>query len=191
MAAGKWADQGAVITSGGGDPYNAIDPQPVTDDAGHLWLSFGSAWGGVYITQVDPSTFKPAGARTTIARDTSQGVENSLIVKHAYRGVTYYYLFLSKGSCCSGAASTYHIVVGRSTAITGPYVDDRGRSMLDDGSGLTLASSGSRYIAPGGESAVTDTLMAWHALDAQNGYEPVLFIAPLTWNASGWPEALW
>ena len=191
IAAGKWVDAGAVVTSSGSSAYNAIDPQPVTDYSGNLWLSFGSAWGGIYVTQVNASTFKPTGSSTNIARDTGQVVENSFIVKHAFNGTNYYYLFASKGSCCSGASSTYHIVVGRSTSITGPYVDSNGDSMMNAGSGLTVASSGSRYIAPGGESAIADTTMAWYALDSQNSYNPVLFITTLTWNSSGWPNALW
>lgn len=190
IAAGKWVDQGAVITSSKSTPYNAIDPQPVTDYTGTLWLSFGSAWDGIYITQVNPSTFKPTGSMTNIARDTSQVVENSFIVKHVFNGTNYYYLFLSKGSCCSGASSTYHIVVGRSQYIDGPYVDNTGNSMMNNGSGLTIASSGSRYIAPGGESAISDTTMAWYALDSQNSYTPILFIETLSWNSSGWPNPL-
>ena len=191
IVAGKWVDQGAVITSSSGSAYNAIDPQPVTDYSGNLWLTFGSAWGGIYVTQVNASTFKPTGSATNIARDTGQVVENSFIVKHAFSGTNYYYLFASKGSCCSGSGSTYHIVVGRSTSITGPYVDSSGNSMLNAGSGLTIASSGSRFIAPGGESAISDTIMAWYALDNQSSYNPVLFISNLTWNSSGWPNALW
>jgi arabinan endo-1,5-alpha-L-arabinosidase len=190
ISAGKWVDQGAVITSSSSSAYNAIDPQPVTDYSGTLWVSFGSAWDGIYITQANSSTFKPTGSVTNIARDTSQVVENSFIVKHVYNGKDYYYLFLSKGSCCSGSSSTYHIVVGRSQYIDGPYVDNNGTSMMDNGSGLTIASSGSRYIAPGGESAISDTTMAWYALDSENSYNPVLFIETLSWNSSGWPNSL-
>ena len=191
IAAGNWVDDGTVITSNSSNAFNAIDPQPVADYSGNLWLSFGSAWGGIYIRQVSKSTFLTVGSSTNIARDTSQVVENSFIVKHVFNGTNYYYLFLSKGSCCSGASSTYHIVVGRSTSITGPYVDNNGNSMMNAGSGLTIASSGSRFIAPGGESAIGDSTMAWYALDSQNNYTPVLFINNLTWNASGWPNALW
>jgi arabinan endo-1,5-alpha-L-arabinosidase len=82
-------------------------------------------------------------------------------------------------------------VVGRSTSITGPYVDANGTSMMTNGAGLTIASSGSRYIAPGGQSAVGDTIMAWHALDSSNSYTPILFINNITWGSNGWPSALW
>ena len=191
IAAGKWVDNGAVITSASGNSYNAIDPQPVTDASGNLWLSFGSFWNGIYITKVDKTTFKPTGSWTNIAKDTSAGVENSFILRHTYNGATWYYLFASKGSCCNGSSSNYHIVVGRSTSITGPYYDRNGTSMMNNGSGTTIASSGSRFIAPGGESAISDTIMAWYALDNQANLNPVLFINNLSWGSDGWPAALW
>ena len=37
----------------------------------------------------------------------------------------YYYLFSSWGACCDGAYD-YNIRVGRSTSVTGPYVDKAG-----------------------------------------------------------------
>ena len=183
IATGNWSDQGAVITSASGGAFNALDPCFATDSAGAPWLSYGSWWNGIYVTKLSATTFKPTGSPTHIAYNRA-GIENSQIV---YNG-GYYYLFVSVGTCCSGAASTYHIVYGRSTSMTGPYLDKNGDIMLNGG-GTTLDAGSSRFIAPGGESIFNNGgswVCARHELDSQNNYAPVLFINDLYWK-SGWP----
>jgi len=178
-----WGDQGPSITSSSSNNYNAIDPCFTTDSSGAPWLSFGSWSTGIYLTKLSTSTYKPTGSWYHIAYNSS-GIENSQIV---YQG-GYYYLFASVGTCCNGASSTYHIVYGRSTSITGPYLDLSGTNMLNGG-GTTLDSGGSRFIAPGGESVYNDGngwVCARHELDSQNGYATVLFINDLYW-VNGWP----
>lgn len=179
IAAGNWTDKGAVLTSAPGNNYNAIDPNFFVDKAGQPWLSFGSFWTGIYTTRVDANTLKPTGSWYHLAAD-STGIENSFIMSNG----SYYYLFVSKGKCCDGANSTYHISYGRSTSVTGPYLDKNGVNMLNGG-GTTLNAGGGRFIAPGGES-VANGVMVRHELDSQNGYNGVLFINDLTFSG-GWP----
>ena len=188
IAAGQWVDQGAILTSKAGDAYNAIDPAFVLAANGDPYLVFGSFWNGIYITRVSKVNLKPpTGGLVNIARDTSQGIENAFVVR---RG-SWYYLFASKGACCKGANSTYNIVVGRSSSITGPYTDKAGVAMMSGG-GTVLASSGARFKGPGGQSLLADgSVMAWHAYDAQNNGAPVLFIGNVTWGSDGWPQAVW
>lgn len=188
IATGRWVDQGAILTSKPGDGYNAIDPAFVLAANGDPYLVFGSFWNGIHITRVSKVNLKPpAGGITNIARDTANGIENGFIVR---RG-SWYYLFVSKGACCQGANSSYRIAVGRSTSITGPYVDRAGVSMMSGG-GTLLASSGPRFKGPGGQSLLADgSVMAWHAYDAQNNGAPVLFIGNVTWGSDGWPQAVW
>src|SRR6266704_2686628 len=52
----RWTDQGPVIQSRNGFAYNTIDPSFVWDEAGNLWMSFGSFWDGIYVVQLDPIT---------------------------------------------------------------------------------------------------------------------------------------
>ncbi|MFT7722428.1 MAG: glycoside hydrolase family 43 protein [Roseateles sp.] len=192
IAAGAWVDQGAILKSKAGDGYNAIDPAFVLAANGDPYLVFGSFWNGIHITRVSKVNLKPpTGGIVNIAKDSVNGIENGFVVARAHNGTTYYYLFASKGACCQGANSSYHIVVGRSTAITGPYVDKAGVAMLSGG-GTVLASSGSRFKGPGGQSLLADgSVMAWHAYDAQNGGAPVLFMNSVTWGSDGWPQAVW
>jgi arabinan endo-1,5-alpha-L-arabinosidase len=179
IAQGNWVDQGAVITSASGDNFNAIDPNFFVDKAGQPWLSFGSFWTGIYVTRVDSNSLKPIGNKYRIATD-GIGIENPFVMTNG----SYYYLFVSKGKCCDGANSTYHIAYGRSTSVTGPYLDKNGVDMRNGG-GTVLEAGGGRFIAPGGES-VSNGAMARHQLDSQSNYTPVLFISDLSFT-NGWP----
>jgi arabinan endo-1,5-alpha-L-arabinosidase len=184
IATGNWTDQGAILTSNSGTSYNAIDPCFATDSSNNPWLSFGSWSQGIYLTRLSTSTFKPTGSFFHIANN-SAGIENSQIVRNG----SFYYLFCSVGTCCDGASSTYHIVYGRSSSITGPYLDKNGANMLNGG-GTTLDAGGSRFKAPGGQSAFNNGgnwVLARHELDSQNNYATVLFINDLFW-VNGWPS---
>jgi arabinan endo-1,5-alpha-L-arabinosidase len=88
-----------------------------------------------------------------------------------------------------GANSTYKIMVGRSRAATGPYVDQTGKPMTRGGGTLVLAGSG-RFRGPGHNTVLSDGPRVWlvyHAYDVQNGGAPTLRIQPLFWSADGWP----
>lgn len=183
MQQGNWVDQGAIITSNSGSNFNAIDPSFVVDASGNPWLTFGSWNTGIYITRVSTTTFKPTGSWTRIA-SASGGIEAPTIVRNG----SYYYLFVSKGTCCDGANSTYHIEYGRSSSITGPYLDKNGVNMLSGG-GTTLDAGGTQWKFPGGQSIINNGgswVIARHEKDAYNNYYPVLFINDLYWS-NGWP----
>jgi len=184
IATGNWTDNGMVISSGSGTAYNAIDPNLTFDSAGVPWLAFGSWFDGLHIVKLNTSTMKPTGTIYSIAKD-SAGIENPFIV---YNG-GYYYLFVSKGTCCNGASSTYRIAYGRSTSITGPYVDKNGVNMTSSG-GTILDSGNSQWIAPGGQSIYkngSSWVIARHALNNQNNLTPTLLINDLIWSG-GWPS---
>src|SRR5689334_6046243 len=61
--------------------------------------------------------------------------------------------FLSFDFCCRGADSTYRTVVGRSTSITGPYVDRTGLDLLHGG-GTPVVSGNARWRGPGHNAIV-------------------------------------
>lgn len=186
-----WVDRGLVVRSGSQDDWNAIDPTLALDAAGRPWLAFGSFWSGVKLRRVAPTTGKLAtGSEATLyalaSRPDSHAVEAPSIL---YRR-PYYYLFVSFDLCCRGADSTYRIMVGRATRITGPYVARDGQAMSAGGATPVLASQG-RYRGPGGQSVLRDgprDLLAHHYYDAATGAAR-LQINPLTWSADGWPHA--
>lgn len=188
-----WTDQGPVITSTNGSPYNTIDPSLCWDNSGNLWMSFGSYWNGIYLIQLNTTT----GLRISPNSPTYQLAYNSSIeASYLWRRGGYYYLFVNWGSCCSGVNSTYNIRVGRSTSITGPYLDQNGVNMIDEGGTLFMQGNG-KYTGPG-QPAILDEggvlSLTHHYYDANSydpGYNaygsPDFALLPLTWTADDWP----
>ncbi len=175
-----WTDNGLVIRSTGSNSYNCIDPNLTIDAGGSPWLVFGSWFSGIWITRLDPATMKPTGSLTNIAKR-SGGIEAPFIVYHS----PYYYLFVSIDKCCQGVNSTYKIAYGRSSSITGPYVDKNGVNMLS--AGCTVLDAGNtRWHGPGGQSIYSTNVIARHAYDANNNGAPTLLISDLLWS-NGWP----
>ncbi|WP_238007495.1 arabinan endo-1,5-alpha-L-arabinosidase [Dactylosporangium sp. AC04546] len=183
-ASGSWTNQGLVIESRTSDTFNAIDPDLVVDDQGRWWLTFGSFWSGIKLVQLDPATGKRAD--TTIRSVAGRGggpIEAPVIVK---RGA-WYYLYVSFDYCCRGAASTYRVMVGRSSSVTGPYTDRNGVAMTAGGGTEILAGHGSIH-GPGHQALLADTdgdLLVYHYY-ADNG-TALLGINRLTYDAAGWP----
>lgn len=180
--AADWRDEGPLVRSRAGDDFNAIDPDVFIDPAdGRVWLSYGSFWGGLRVTELDAATLQPIGATRFIAQH-RPGIEAPTLVR---RG-GWVYLFASHDFCCRGAASTYNIRVGRAASPTGPFVDREGRPMLDGG-GTLVEAGGPRWKGPGHQDVVGDTLVR-HAYDAEDGGHSKLRIGTLRWSADGWPS---
>lgn len=173
---GPWTDKGVVVFSNSGTSENAIDAAVYAN----TWLVYGSFFGGIRLANLSASTGKPLNAtRYALA---SGDAEAPYILKNG----NYYYLFINRGSCCQGVNSTsYRIQVGRSTSITGPYLDKSGRN-LNSGGGTNLVVTTGRYIGPGhfgyGNGKVT-----YHFYDGQANGAAKLRITSLSWGSDGWP----
>ena len=193
-----WTSQGTVISSNSSSPFNTIDPTVLvdTDASGnltHVWLTYGSYFGGIYQRELDSSTgFPLASNPANVQLATRPGVPNNPIegtslVKHN----GFYYLFASFDYCCkpSPGQDNYKIAVGRSTSPQGPFVDQNGVPMLGGG-GTILLESGTPWVAPGGATVLIDPvhgdLIAYHALNSQANYADALFVNSLTWPRD-WP----
>ena len=185
-----WTDQGLVVQTGIKDKFNAIDPFRIDTADGRAWLTFGSYWEGIKLHELDPISGKlkdPAAPNVDIATRFGAAIEASSILSHDGR----YYLFVSYDRCCAGVASTYRIMVGRSDAITGPYLDQQGRPMLK-GYATQIQRSTGRYIGPGGQEPFTgpkgEEMLVYHYYDGQDLGKSKLEIAPIRWSADGWPS---
>ena len=201
----KWTSRGVVVGSNGNEDLNAIDPGVIHAPDGTLWICYGSYHGSIRVTQLDPKTglaLRPheLGAPVATARDS----EATDIIFHE----GYYYLFVNHNSCCKGKNSEYNIRVGRSKAITGPYLDKHGVAMATGGGSMFLAAHDHR-IGPGHFGLLTDydteaanspgeagseaegaqRFSLHYEGDMTRGGRSVLDIRPLLWSLDGWPVA--
>ncbi|WP_239133698.1 family 43 glycosylhydrolase [Rugosimonospora africana] len=185
-ASGSWTNQGLIISTSSSNNYNAIDPNLVVDDQGRWWLDFGSFWTGIKMIPLDPATGKRSGTSVTSLAQRTGGttaIEAPYIFKHG----SYYYLWVSFDLCCQGASSTYRIMVGRSTSVTGPYADRNGTAMTAGGGTQILAGHGSIH-GPGHEAVFADTdanVLVYHYY--ANSGASYLGINLLGYDSSGWP----
>jgi len=183
-ASGSWTNQGLVIESSSGNDYNAIDPNLTVDDQGRWWLSFGSFWSGIKQVALNASTGKRADtAIRAIAGRGGGAIEAPTLVRHG----SYYYLWVSFDLCCRGASSTYRIMVGRSTSVTGPFVDRNGTAMTAGGGTQVLASHGNIH-GPGHQAVLTDTdgdVLVYHYY--ANSGASYLGINLIGYDSAGWP----
>lgn len=185
-----WTDQGIVVQTHTGEIYNAIDPALYSAGPHALWLSFGSFFGGIALTQLDPHTGKPLPGASL--RPLANQGEASYLYPHD----GWYYLFTNWGFCCRGKDSTYNIRVGRSRTLLGPYRDKNGVDMQRGGGTLFLGSAEGQ-IGPGQIGIFTAggvTQFSCHyewesAFDAGRGRGNVFDIRPLHWDKDGWPLA--
>jgi arabinan endo-1,5-alpha-L-arabinosidase len=183
----KYSDPVIVATSDGYEENDAIDPGLMLDpNTGRLWLTYGTYFGFVRLVELDPKTGKHVEGNKPV--NVAITCEASDLVYHD----GWYYLLATHGSCCDGANSTYNIVVGRSKQITGPYLDNVGRSMLEGGGKMVAATRGG-LIGPGHfgrmvlEKGIEKMSLHYEA-DLEQGGRSVLGILPLLWR-DGWPVA--
>jgi arabinan endo-1,5-alpha-L-arabinosidase len=189
-----WVDQGMVLRSKPGDRWNAIDPNLVLDESGEPWLVWGSYWQGIWMRKIDASTgmldvkdtqFHHLADRST-GPDHTSAIEASFVVRHDDK----WYLFVSFDQCCQGVNSTYNVRVGRSDALTGPYVDRDGILLTEGGGTLILAEYG-QWKGPGHNGILVEDDIFWmvyHAYDAKQIGIPKLRIESISWDEDGWPS---
>ena len=147
---GPWEDKGIVIRSDAGASAkpNAIDPCIFTDPSGKQYMTWGSFFGGIWLTALDENGFAE-GEPVRIAGSRGCRAEGSYLIWLPQ--TEYYYLFVSYGSLLED----YNIRVGRSRTIEGPYLDANGRQMTD--------------LVAANESRIGVKLMGGYQLQHDNG----------------------
>ena len=186
-----WVDEGMVTESVATNNYNCIDPNLAIDAEGQAWLSFGSFWSGIKMRKLDFATGKLSTEDTKLYSLATRFVNSGAIeAPFIIRKGEFYYQFASFDFCCQGEKSTYHVVVGRSEKITGPYVDKDSKEMTKGG-GTQITFPTERWKGPGHNGIVRDgdtDYIVFHSYDAANLGVPTLKISKLAWDAEGWPS---
>lgn len=194
-----WVDRGKVVESiPGRDLWNAIDPNIAFDENGVPWMTFGSFWTGIKLVRLADNMVEIAEPQewyTIAARernwpsDDRRAGSGVIEAPFIFQKDGSYYLFISLGACCRGAESTYHVAVGRSERITGPYLDREGRD-LAHGGGTVVLRGNENYAGIGHNSTYSfdgvDYLVA-HAYDLADNGRSKLLIRPIQWDQEGWP----
>lgn len=189
---GPFQDKGMVVSYQNTGVGNSIDPMLFIDENGTKYLYWGSfgETSGIWVVKLsdDGLSIKEGAVPIKLG---ATNMEGSYVIKRN----GYYYMFNSKGSCCEGSSSTYHVVVSRSKSPEGPFVGPDGKSLLDsDYSNIILSSSpDSTFIGPGHDAQIiTDDAgedwMAYHSYWKGNDYKGrCMLIDKIVWE-NGWPH---
>ena len=183
----KYPEPIEVAASDGLEDNDAIDPGLLLDpNTGRLWVSYGTYFGNIRIIELDPNT----GERIKGNKEQDIAIDceaTDLIYRNGW-----YYLLGTHGTCCDGVNSTYNIVVGRSRSVTGPYMDNVGRDMLQGGGKMVIAA-GDRVVGPGhfGRTIIdegVEVMSCHYEADFNQSGRRVLGLRPLLWK-NDWPVA--
>jgi arabinan endo-1,5-alpha-L-arabinosidase len=190
----QWVDRGMVIDSESGFAFNAIDPSIFHDDStGRMWMTFGSFWSGVFISELNPTTGKPFSTSAINLARNPVNPPNAIEAPYLYEREGFYYLFVNWGNCCDGVDSTYEIRVGRSTSPTGPFLTSaRGNPSMLSGSGNLFLDTEGDFIGPGHLSIFSEggaEFFSYHYYDGDDQGRSKLNIRYLHWTSDGWPVA--
>lgn len=198
---GPWEDQGLVLKTNQGEDRNALDSNIVFDKDGHMWMSYGSFWSGIYLVELDKSTGKPINpndkGKNIAKRDAvvSGAVEGPYIIYNEEQKK--YYLFVSYDSL----SSDYNVRVGRADNIEGPYLDSNGNYMTDTANsnpnevgnkvlGGYKFGDIEGWMAPGHNSVLNDNgnyYIVHHARTEKKSDWFYLNVRKILWSEDGWP----
>ena len=185
---GPFKNLGMLFTSASSGVRNSIDPAFIVEN-GKLYILWGS-FNGIYIVELKQNNegkyfIENMNSKLKLAGNAFEGA-------HIFKRNKYYYLFASVGRCCLKDNSSYRVVVGRSKNLFGPYVDETGRDMLDNGYNFVVGSN-EKFVGPGhGSSIITDkdgrTWYIYHSYvrgKSDKGRFPML--DEIKWTKDGWP----
>ena len=184
--ASPFTDQGKLFLSDEIGVENSIDPMVFRrDGTPHL---FWGSFHGIYAVELSSDGVETVGEKTHVA---GEHYEGAYVVERDGS----YYFFGSVGTCCDGEFSTYHVRVGRSGSLLGPYEDKDGTD-LREAKGPVVVEEGNGFVGPGHNDVITDDAgddwLLYHAYEEGEGYiegtpRRPLMLDRIDWS-DGWPK---
>jgi len=178
---GPFEHYGKLFSSNEIGVTNSIDPHVFIDD-GKVYMVFGSYGGLITLLELTSDGLGlKGGLEEQVQNKVALGgystyemnnYEGAMIIKYDSQ----YFLFLSTGTCCSGAQSTYNVVVAKSNNVAGPYLDSHGRDLFGPKRGdQVVVPSLSGAMGVGHNGIAQDDLgeywIIYHGFDTQ-GVKP-------------------
>jgi arabinan endo-1,5-alpha-L-arabinosidase len=198
---GPWTERGLVVTSLANNTIqtNAIDPAVLVDKAGDHWFYYGSAWDGIYILKLDPSTGLAATAGDKGRRIAQRGFTGNRINGNIEGPeVIYnpefdkYYLFISY----DWIDTKYNVRVGRSDSPEGPFYDFNGLDMNGNEDNAPMILAPYRFAGHSGWQGVSHPAvfsdgdqfyMAHQGRPGENKFFMIMHVRKIIWTEGGWP----
>ncbi|PRD49010.1 family 43 glycosylhydrolase [Sphingobacterium haloxyli] len=192
---GPFRDHGKIFDSKSIGVPNSIDPFMWAEN-GQKYLFWGSfndgPKQGTYGVPL-----RDDGLQITDKNEKFKIAAGDLEAVIIHKRNNYYYFIGSRGSCCAGVNSTYHMVVGRSENLQGPYLDKEGRDLKERGNGTLLLQANERFVGVGHGSRIMtddadDDWILYHGIDVAQGKvssgasRRMLFLDKVEW-VNDWP----
>ncbi len=201
---GPWTERGRVVTSINDATIqtNAIDPSVVVTTAGEQWMTYGSAWDGIYSLKLNPTTglaFTSGDKGTRIANRGFTGgryngnIEGSDLIYNTQ--LNKYFLFIAY----DWLGTKYNIRVARGDNPNGPFYDFNGvdaNTNVDHGPMIVAPyrfDGHSGYQGTAHSTTFSDGngqyFIAHQARPGSDAYFMNLHVRKLFWTPDGWPVA--
>jgi arabinan endo-1,5-alpha-L-arabinosidase len=200
---GPWTDHGVVVSSTcGAAQTNAIDPTVVITPAGDHWMYYGSAYDGIYIVKLDPSTgmvLTPGDIGKRIANRGFTGgnyngnIEGSEIMYHPQ--LKKYFLFIAY----DWLETKYNVRVAKGDNPDGPFYDYLGQDVNTNVDHIPMIIAPYQFNGHGGwqgtahctvfDDGNNHFYIAHQGRPGVNKFFMDLHVRKLFWTADGWPVA--
>lgn len=200
---GPWTQRGLVVTSSCPQTMtNAIDPTVLITSGGQQYMYYGSAYDGIYIVQLDPST-----GLTLTPGDIGKRIANRGFTNGQYNGniegaeiiyqpnLQQYFLFIAY----DWLTTKYNVRVARANNPTGPFYDYNGVDVNTNIDHIPMIIAPYQFNGHGGWQGTSHCTVfddgAGHYYIAHQGRPGVdfnymdLHVRKLFWTPDGWPVA--
>lgn len=198
---GPFQERGLVVTSKNDNTRqtNAIDPTVIVGKDGRHWMYYGSAWDGIYIVELNPTTgltvsSSDKGRRIAQRAFTGDRINGNIEGPEVIYNEEFdmYYLFIAY----DWLETKYNVRVGRSSDPNGPFVDINGNDMNEEHDDMPMILAPYRFDGHSGWQGVSHPgvvkrdgsyYMAHQGRPGENRFYMVMHTRQIFWTEDGWP----